>query len=151
MATEPKEMIEELLKLMGFDDVKVVEKDFDAGMLLDIETDEAGRLIGRQGATLADMQYLLNRLLFRADTEAPKVTLDVGGYRTKAREALVEKAREAAEKVKTLGDIVELEPMNSFDRWVVHNTLNDDEAVETSSVEVDGTSKKAILLRPKRG
>ncbi|MFT6620156.1 MAG: spoIIIJ-associated protein [Limisphaerales bacterium] len=144
-------MIEELLKLMGFDDVKVVEKDFDAGMLLDIETDEAGRLIGRQGATLADMQYLLNRLLFRADTEAPKVTLDVGGYRTKAREALVEKAREAAEKVKTLGDIVELEPMNSFDRWVVHNTLNDDEAVETSSVEVDGTSKKAILLRPKRG
>lgn len=151
MATEPKEMIEELLKLMGFDDAKVVEKDFDAGMLLDIETDEAGRLIGRQGATLADMQYLLNRLLFRADTEAPKVTLDVGGYRTKAREALVEKAREAAEKVKTLGDIVELEPMNSFDRWVVHNTLNDDEAVETSSVEVDGTSKKAILLRPKRG
>jgi spoIIIJ-associated protein len=151
MATEPKEMIEELLKLMGFDDAKVVEKDFDAGMLLDIETDEAGRLIGRQGATLADMQYLLNRLLFRADTEAPKVTLDVGGYRSKAREALVEKAREAAEKVKTLGDIVELEPMNSFDRWVVHNTLNDDEAVETSSVEVDGTSKKAILLRPKRG
>ncbi|MBG88517.1 MAG: single-stranded DNA-binding protein [Verrucomicrobiales bacterium] len=151
MATEPKEMVAELLKLMGFDDAKVVEKDFDAGMLLDIETDEAGRLIGRQGATLADMQYLLNRLLFRQDQDAPKVTLDVGGYRSKARETLVAKAKEAADRVRKQGDIVELEPMNSFDRWVVHNTLKDDEEIETSSVEVDGTSMKAILLRPKRG
>jgi len=49
-----------------------------------------------------------------------------------------------------LGDVVELEPMNAFDRRVVHHALKDDPGVETHSVEVEGTTKKAILLRPKR-
>jgi spoIIIJ-associated protein len=62
----------------------------------------------------------------------------------------VKKAREAAEKVKRWGDVVELEPLNAFDRRIVHNALKDDPAVETHSVEVDGTNKKAILLRPRR-
>jgi spoIIIJ-associated protein len=75
--------------------------------------------------------------------------LDVAGYRSQAREALIVKAKEAAEKVRRWGDIVELEPMNAFDRRIVHHALKDDPGVETHSVEVDGTSKKAILLRPK--
>jgi predicted RNA-binding protein Jag len=45
--------------------------------------------------------------------------------------------------------VVELEPMNAFDRRVIHNALKDDPSVETHSVEVEGTTKKAILLRPK--
>jgi spoIIIJ-associated protein len=76
--------------------------------------------------------------------------LDVGGYRSQAREALVKKAREAAEKVRRWGDAVELEPMGSYDRRVVHHTLRDDPDVETHSVEVDGTDKKALILRPKK-
>jgi predicted RNA-binding protein Jag len=44
---------------------------------------------------------------------------------------------------------VELEPLNAFDRRIIHNTLRDDPAVETHSVEVEGTDKKAILLRPR--
>ena len=60
------------------------------------------------------------------------------------------KAKEAAEKVRRWGDIVELEPMNAFDRYIVHNALKDDEQVETYSVEVEGTNKKAILLRLKK-
>ena len=59
------------------------------------------------------------------------------------------KAKDTAEKVRRWGDIVELEPMNAFDRRIVHNTLKDDPSVETHSVEVEGTTKKAILLRPK--
>jgi spoIIIJ-associated protein len=57
---------------------------------------------------------------------------------------------EAAEKVRRWGDVVELEPMNAFDRRVIHHALKDDPAVETHSVEVEGTTKKAILLRPKQ-
>jgi len=75
--------------------------------------------------------------------------VDVGGYRASARDALVKKAQEAAEKVRRWGDIVELEPMNAFDRRIVHNALKDDPSVETHSVEVEGTTKKAILLRAK--
>jgi spoIIIJ-associated protein len=63
---------------------------------------------------------------------------------------LIRRTLEAAEKVRRWGDVIELEPMNSFDRRVVHHALKDDPQVETYSVEVEGTTKKAILLRPKR-
>jgi spoIIIJ-associated protein len=119
-------------------------------LMFDIQTEESGRLIGRQGQTLADLQYLVNRILFQADQTAPKVMLDVGGYRAQAREVLVKKAQEAAEKVRRWGDAVEMEPLNAFDRRIVHHALRDDPDVESHSVEVEGTEKKVLILRPKR-
>ena len=148
MPATPKELLEQLLKNLGFEAV-IEEHHLDDGLLLEIKTDDSGRLIGRQGQTLADLQYLLNRMIFQQDNTAPKVLVDVGGYRSQTREALVQKAKEAAEKVRRWGDIVELEPMTAFDRRIIHNALKDDPSVETHSVEVDGTDKKAILLRPK--
>ncbi len=149
MPAQPKEIVEKILGTLGFS-VTVEPHQFDDGLLLDVKTEDAGRLIGRQGQTLADLQYITNRILFQQDPNAPKVTVDVGGYRLQAREALVKKAKEAAEKVRRWGDAVELEPMGSFDRRIVHQTLRDDPDVETQSVEVDGTDKKALILRPKK-
>ncbi|HXG48323.1 MAG TPA: R3H domain-containing nucleic acid-binding protein [Methylomirabilota bacterium] len=149
MSVSAKSTLEEMLRLLGFE-ATVEERQLEDGLLLDIKTEDSGRLIGRQGQTLADLQYLLNRLVFRGDTEAPRVTVDVGGYRSQAREALIRKAQAAAEKVRRWGDIVELEPMNAFERRIVHHALKDDPSVETQSVEVEGTTKKAILLRPRR-
>jgi spoIIIJ-associated protein len=149
MALQPKDTLEQMLNLLGFPSA-VEEHTNEDGLTLDVKAEESGRLIGRQGQTLSDLQYLLNRILFSQDEAAPKVTVDVGGYRAQAREALVKKAREAAEKVKRWGDVVELEPLNAFDRRIVHNALKDDAAVETHSVEVEGTNKKVILLRPRR-
>ena len=88
-------------------------------------------------------------MLFQQDPSVPKVTVDIGGYRAQAREALVKKAKEAAEKVRRWGDVVELEPLSAFDRRIIHQALKDDPGIETHSVEVEGTDKKAILLRPK--
>jgi spoIIIJ-associated protein len=90
-------------------------------------------------------------MLFQQDASAPKVMVDVGGYRAQAREALVKRAQDAAEKVRRWGDVVELEPLSAFDRRIVHQALKDDPGVETKSVEVEGTEKKAILLRPRQG
>lgn len=148
MPAQPKQMLEELLNHMGFE-VQIEEHHLEDGLFLDVKTEESGRLIGRQGQTLSDLQYLLNRLLFQADNSAPKVTVDVGGYRAQARDALIQRAKDAAEKVRRWGDVVELEPMNAFDRRVVHHALREDPTVETSSVEVEGTTMKVILLRPK--
>lgn len=148
MSAQPKEILEKLLELMGFAP-KVEEHAMDGGLLLEVITDDPARLIGRQGQTLSELQYITNRLLFRQSPDAPKVTVDAGGYRSQARDALVKKAKEAAEKVRRWGDIVELEPLNAFDRRIVHNALKDDPSVETHSVEVEGTDKKAIILRPK--
>ena len=60
----------------------------------------------------------------------------------------MKKAKDAADKVRRWGDAVEPEPMSAFVRRVVHQAIKDDPDVETHSVEVDGTDKKAILLRP---
>lgn len=149
MPAQPKAKLEKILELLGFQ-ATVEEQQIEDGLLLDIKTDDSGRLIGRQGQTLSDLQYLVNRMLFQEDQNAPRVTVDVGGYRTQAREALIKKAKEAADKVRKNKDIVELEPLNSFERRIVHQAIKDDPDIETHSVEVEGTEKKAILFRPKR-
>jgi spoIIIJ-associated protein len=148
MPADPKATLEQILQHLGFP-VTIEEHHLEDGLLLDVKTEDSGRLIGRQGQTLADLQYITNRMLFQQDNTAPKVTVDVGGYRAQAREALVRKAKDAAEKVRRWGDVVELEPLNAFDRRIIHGALKDDPSVETHSVEVEGTDKKAILLRPR--
>lgn len=148
MPATPKATLEQLLQSLGFEST-VEEHQEDDGLLLDLKTEDSGRLIGRQGQTLADLQYLLNRIIFQQDPECPKVMLDVAGYRAQTRDALTKRAQEAAEKVRRWGDVVELEPMNAYDRRIIHSALRDDPTVETHSVEVEGTEKKAILLRPK--
>jgi len=148
MPAQPKEVLEKILTLLDFQ-ATVEEHKLDDGLLLDVKTEESGRLIGRQGQTLADLQYITNRILFQQDATSPKVMVDVGGYRSQAREALIKKARDAAEKVRRWGEPVELEPMSSFDRRVIHHVFKDDPDVETHSVEVDGTDKKVLLLRPR--
>ena len=148
MAADPKAILEQLLVTLGFEGT-VNQQDVDGQILLEIQTADPGRLIGRQGQTLSELQYITNRMIFKQHPESPKVTLDVGNYRAQQRESLIEKAKEAAEKVRRWGDIVELEPLNAFDRRIVHNALKDDPNIETHSVEVEGTDKKAILLRPK--
>ncbi len=148
MSAQPKEILSKILDTLGFS-ATVEEHHLDDGLLLDVKNDDPGRLIGRQGQTLSDLQYIVNRLLFQQDETAPKVTVDVGGYRAQEKQKLVKKAQEAAEKVRRWGDVVELEPLSAFDRRIIHQALKDDPTIETHSVEVEGTEKKAILLRPK--
>ena len=148
MPAEPQATLHKILELLGFTAI-VEEHRMEDGILLDVKTEDSGRLIGRQGQTLADLQYITNRILFQQDPSVPKVLVDVSGYRAQAREALVKKAKEAAEKVRRWGDVVELEPLSAFDRRIIHQALKDDPSIETHSVEVEGTEKKAILLRPK--
>jgi spoIIIJ-associated protein len=148
MNAQPKIILETLLKHLDFP-ATVEQAEEDGLTLLDVKTEEPGRLIGRQGQTLADIQYLVNRILFTQDREAPKVLVDVGGYRRQAREALAQRAREAAERVRRWGEPVELEPMNPSDRRCIHQAIKDDPDIESVSVEVEGTDRKAIILRPK--
>jgi spoIIIJ-associated protein len=149
MPAQPKAIVEKILGTLGFAAI-VEEHKLGDDLMLDVKTEESGRLIGRQGQTLSDLQYIVNRILFQADQSSPKVMLDVGGYRGQAREALIKKAKDAAEKVRRWGDAVEVEPLNAFDRRIVHQALKDDPDIETQSVEVDGTEKKVLILRPKK-
>ena len=148
MPAQPKTILEQILTLLGFE-AAVEEHHLEEGPLLAVKTDDPGRLIGRKGQTLVALQYITNRMIFQQDSQAPKVLIDVANDRSQARDELIKKAKTAAEKVRRWGDIVELEPLNAFDRFIIHNALKDDPTVETRSVEVEGTNKKAILLRPR--
>ena len=145
---QPKEVLEKILALLDFP-ATVEEHKLDDDLLLDVKMEDSGRLIGRQGQTLADLQYITNRIVFQQDATSPKVMVDVSGYRLQARTALVKKAKDAADKVRRWGEPVELEALGSFDRRIIHHAFKDDPDVETHSVEVDGTDKKVLLLRPR--
>ena len=148
MPAQPKEVLEKILMLLDFP-ASVEEHKLDSDLLLDVKMEDSGRLIGRQGQTLADLQYITNRIVFQQDPASPKVMVDVGGYRLQARAALIKKAQEAADKVRRWGEPVELEALGSFDRRIIHHVFKDDPDVETHSVEVDGSDKKVLLLRPR--
>jgi len=145
--SDPKVILQDMLERLGFE-ATIEEKETEKGQCLNIETDDPGRLIGRQGRTLSDLQYLTNRINFHKDKEAPKVTVDVGNYRGESTDGLTKKAKECADKARRWGDIVEMEPMNAYDRRIVHLTLKEEEGVTTESIEVDGTRDKVILIRP---
>src|SRR5262245_15466353 len=83
MPAQAKDTLQQLLEALGFD-ATIEEHSLEDGLMLDVKTEDSGRLIGRQGQTLSDLQYLLNRLLFQQDQTAPKVMVDVGGYRSQA-------------------------------------------------------------------
>jgi spoIIIJ-associated protein len=149
MSMNAKDTLVQMLKHLGFE-ATVTEQNYDDMLLLDIQSDDSARLIGRQGQALSELQYLLNRILHKGDDTVPRVMLDVGGYRRQARDQLAKRAVELADKVRRFGDIMELEPMNAYERRIVHQALKDDPDIESHSVEVDGSDKKVILLRPKR-
>lgn len=148
MIHDPKAKLTELLRLMGFD-ATIEEQSFEESAMLNIVTEDSGRLIGRKGQTLAALQFVLNRMLYHEDDHAQRITLDVGGYRAAARDELIRKAQIAAEKVRRFGDVIELEPMNAFDRRLVHRALRDDPDLETHSIEVEGSDLKVVQLRLK--
>src|SRR2546425_10058739 len=119
MPVQPKDTLGQLLQHLGFN-TTVEEHHLEEGLLLEVKSDDSGRLIGRQGQTLGDLQYILNRLLFHQDQEAPKVMVDVGGDRASARDEPGKKAKEAAGKRRRWGEIVLMEPKNAFDRRIIH-------------------------------
>lgn len=148
---DPCSVLQDMLEMLGFE-AKVSETPLEDGVLLHISTPEAGRLIGRQGQHLQDLKLLLDRMMHKQYPDTPrKIMVDVEHYLEKQNDELIQKAKEAADKVKRWGDPVEMGPFNAYDRRVVHQALAEDPEVVTESVESrrnDG-GKKKILVRLK--
>jgi len=95
---------------------------------------DAGPLIGKHGATIDALQHVVARVAFRGrEAERKRVVVDVAGYRERRQAALERAAERAAEDAVSFGRAVELDPMNAFERRIVHNHLKHRDDVETHS------------------
>ncbi|MCL2214441.1 MAG: protein jag [Treponema sp.] len=106
-----------------------------------IDSSHSSILIGKKGKNLDAMQLLLNIYAGRIGRDDVRVILDTENYRIRREESLVRLAYNVAEKVRESRTSILLEPMNPFDRWLIHTTLNDIGDVETKS-EGDGLYKQ---------
>jgi spoIIIJ-associated protein len=143
---EPKEILDTMLGHLGFV-AEIQEFEIDGGVQLQIFTAEAERLIGPDGSTLEDLQFLLNRILQTQDRDAPRVQVDVAHWRAMRDDNLRQRIRQVADTVRQTGRATKLEPMNSYDRRVVHNTLKDDPDVMSYSPNDDARIKRITIQR----
>lgn len=143
----PKELLDTILGYLGFV-VQIEEQKDEAGnLVLQIYTEESRRLIGRDGETLSAIQFLLNRLLQARDKDAPKIVVDVEHYRSMREDRIIERVRVLAERVRITGRSLQLEPMNSYERRIVHNAFKDDPEVATWSPSDSARIKQITLLK----
>jgi spoIIIJ-associated protein len=147
MSTNAKELLDTMLGYLGFV-VQIEETRSEGGNpTLQIYTEESRRLIGRDGETLEGIQFLLNRLLQAKDKNAPKVIVDCEMYRSMREDKIVQHVKQLAERVRISGRSLQLEPMNSYERRIVHNAFKDDPEVATWSPSDSARIKQITLLR----
>jgi len=112
---------------------------------LKIDSSHSSILIGKKGQNLDALQLILNIYAGRLGRDEMRVILDTENYRIRREESLVRLAYNVAEKVRESKSSILLEPMNPFDRWLIHTTLNDIGDVETKS-EGDGLYKQVRVF-----
>ncbi|MCQ2406928.1 MAG: protein jag [Oscillospiraceae bacterium] len=130
--------LESILKQLA-PDVKVTGK-LENGIFYQIEGNGAGSLIGRRGDTLDAMQYLTSMVANRGDRDYVRVTIDTCGYREKRKNSLRELAQRISKSVLRTGKSVALEPMNPYERRVIHSAVT----------EIDGVSSHSVGEEPNR-
>ncbi len=139
--SEAAGFVSELLRHMGIEaDLRIATREDDR-VVLEMVSDDAGILIGRHGATLEAMQLLTNIACGRRHEDGPRVILDTEDYRYRREQSLTRMAMRVARDVQRSGRSQLLEPMNPFERRLVHTTINGLDDVSTES-EGDGPYKQ---------
>jgi spoIIIJ-associated protein len=119
-------------------------------IILNIEGDESGLLIGRRGQNLDALQYILNKAINKSDNDRKMISVDSETYRKKREESLLEMARRIREKVKNTQKPVSLGHMNAHDRRIIHLALQEDESLTTKS-RGEGEYRKIVVLPARKG
>lgn len=125
---------------------KTITTESEGTMHVDITGDSTGVLIGRRGETLDALQYLTSLVVNRQRDEYVRVVVDTENYRAKREETLVKLANRIAAKVVKTGKRVVLEPMNPYERRILHSTLQNNPKVETMS-EGEEPYRKVVIRK----
>ena len=125
-----------------------VERAYDEITDIDLSGEDIGFIIGHRGETLDALQYLTSLQVNKGGKEYRRVTLDTEGYRAKREQTLIALAGRMANKVHKSGRRMMLEPMNPYERRILHATLQDHPYVTTHS-EGDEPNRR-VVIAPKR-
>ena len=129
-----EKFIYDVMNAMDMDDVKVTSVvDEEGALSINMEGSNMGILIGKRGQTLDSLQYLTNRVANKMQDGYVRVKLDTEDYRRRRKETLENLARGIAYKVKKTRKPVVLEPMNPYERRIIHASLQGNRYVETVS------------------
>jgi spoIIIJ-associated protein len=147
-AEEAAEILEELVNLMDLDVQIAIRSDSDR-IELDVTGPDSGRVIGKKGATLDALQFLINKMVNRFPEGRRHVIIDSGDYRQRHDDGLISMAKRQAQRAVNEGRIVTLQPMNARDRRVIHMSLAKFEGVSTMS-QGEGSRRRIQIIPARR-
>lgn len=142
------ELLGELVTRMGLD-VDINIRDDNEEVVLDIQGEDAGRVIGKKGQTLDALQFIVNKIINRFPEGRRHIVLDSGDYRERREQGLASMARREAKRAVQHGRIVTLEPMSPRDRRVIHLSLAKFPGVSTRS-DGEGNERRVRIIPARR-
>jgi len=142
--------LEEVFEKMNMDVTITIEIDDHSNMKIDLKGPNMGVLIGKRGQTLDSLQYLVSLVVNRETDSYMRVKLDTENYRDRRKETLKKLANNLAHKVKSTKRKFTLEPMNPYERRIIHSTLQKNKFVETHS-EGDEPYRKVVITSAVKG
>ncbi len=142
--------LDTLRHLLGLIPVEatVVGEQADGKIILNIEGDRSGLLIGRKGKTLDALQYLMSKIINKTRDKKINVVVDAENYRRRREESLVQMAHKMGDKAKRIRKPVTTSPLNPQERRIIHLSLKEDERLETKS-RGEGLLKRVVII-PKK-
>ena len=144
-AEQARDILDTLLGQVGFHARLDIESQ-PTGDVLQVTLEHAEALIGKRAERLEDLQYLVSRLLLAKSPEAPKIRVDVAHVREMQEDAMLDEVRAAADRVRASRHAIQLPPMNSFHRRMVHELFLNDPQIKTWAPEEQSRMKRITLI-----
>ena len=143
-----KEFLGNVFRAMNVSaDIEIDYNEEEKNMYVNVQGEDMGVLIGKRGQTLDSLQYLVSLVVNKGNEGYIKVKLDTENYRERRKETLENLARNIASKVRKTGRSVSLEPMNPYERRIIHSALQNDKYVETHSEGEEPYRKVVVTLK----
>lgn len=139
-------VLQDILRLMGFDAKVEAFDQPENEVLLQIESPDAGRLIGRDAQGLEALQLVVTRMTGRQPEQPVRFIVDVERYRERKKERLLKMALDAADQVRQTGQPVKLSPMSASERRIIHHAIMEQKDLRTWSVVLDGENEKRVVV-----
>lgn len=138
--------LEKILDNMGLENCRLEYKEVENGIVINLETEDYGLVIGRRGETLDALQYLTGLAANRVSDDYFRVTINTGDYREKREKTLTALARKNAIQVTRTGESITLEPMNPYERRIIHTAVQTVKGAESHSIGEDSDRRVVISL-----